>query len=91
MAFFGLFATESDLDKILEKLRLLYQQAVDPRRSTMSRAELKHELKKQLNKLLDVCERGNFHGSQMVEWPTSGCLTSLRNVTPEVQVLIEMI
>jgi hypothetical protein len=88
MSFFGFGRksyTKDDLDREVAKLRDLYVQAMSSRSS-----QLKEQLASQLYEVLEVCSKGGFSGMEMVEWPTRGNYTSLRNVTPPVQVLIEM-
>lgn len=86
---FGKRYTREDLDIEVEKLRDLYQQAMGAQKSNKSQYQLKKELSEQLHKLLVVCRKGGFNGMETVEWPCSGCYTSLRNVTPPVQVQID--
>lgn len=90
MGFFGFgrSCSKDDLDREIAKLRNLYQQAMGS--SNRPRSELKRELATQLHEVLEVFRKGNFNGMETVEWPSSGCYTSLRNVTPPVQILIEM-
>lgn len=90
MGFFGFGRsyTKDDLDREIAKLRNLYQQAIGS--SSRPGIELKRELASQLHEVLEVCRKGNFSGMETVEWPLSGHFTSLRNVTPPVQILIEM-
>lgn len=82
---FGKSYTKNDLDREIAKLRELYVRAMGN-----SNAQTKKELAMQLHKVLEVCKKGGFNGSETVEWPTPGSYTSLRNVTPSVQVMIEM-
>lgn len=82
---FGKSYTKNDLDREIAKLRSLYVQAMDSRSS-----QLKGELSSQLQEVLKICNRGGFSGMETVEWPAPGHYTSLRNVTPAVQVMIEM-
>ena len=82
---FGKSYSKEDLDKEIAKLRTLYNHAM-----TQSSPQLKRELTMQLHNVLEVCRKGVFSGGETVEWPSSGCFTSLRNVTPPVQVLIEL-
>lgn len=87
MGFFGFGKSYSkdDLDREVAKLRTLYTQAMGN-----SNPQLKRELATQLHEVLEVCRKGGFTGMETVEWPTPGSYTSLRNVTPPVQVLIEL-
>lgn len=91
---FGKTITQDDLQMEVTKLQNLYRQAIGADSTNKSRSELKRELAVQFHKLLEVCREGNFSGMETVEWcptgPSSGCYTSLRNVTPSIQVLIEM-
>ena len=86
MGLFGFMKSysEEDLDKEVAKLRTLYNQAI-----SNPSPQLKKELAMQLHEVLEVCRKGDFKGWETVEWPTSGSFTSLRNVTPPVQVLLE--
>lgn len=87
MSFFGFGKsyTKDDLDREIAKLRTLYVQAM-----TNPNPQLKRELAAQLHEVLEICRKGGFSGMETVEWPSAGCYTSLRNVTPPVQVLVEM-
>lgn len=87
MGFFGFGKSYSkdDLDREVAKLRDLYNQAMGN-----SNPQLKRELATQLHEVLEVCRKGGFTGMETVEWPTPGSYTSLRNITPPVQVLIEL-
>lgn len=87
MGFFGFGKsyTKSDLDREIAKMRTLYVQAMGNHSP-----QLKRELASQLDTVLEVCRKGGFSGMESVEWPTQGCYTSLRNVTPPVQMLIEL-
>lgn len=87
MGFFGFGKsyTKDDLDREIAKLRVLYIKAMSG-----SSPNLKRELAVQLNEVLSICKKGNFSGMETVEWPTPGSYTSLRNVTPPVQIMIEM-
>lgn len=91
---FGKSYSRDDLQKEVKKLQDLYRQAIGIDSTNKSRAELRRELSTQLHALLEVCEKGGFNGMESVEWcpssPSHGCYTSLRNVIPPVQVLIEM-
>lgn len=78
---FGKSYTREDLQKEISLLEGLYLQA-------MSGSHNKIPLLQQYNKVIEVCKKGNFNGSEMVQW--LGSYTSLRNVTPPVQVLIEI-
>lgn len=80
---FGKSYTEEDLQNEVTKLERLYIQAMGG-----GNQHLKRELTNQLEALLNVCRKGNFYGGEMVKW--CGSYTSLRNITPPVQVLIEM-
>ncbi len=82
---FGKSYSKDDLDKEIAKLRSLYIEAM-----TAPSPALKRELACQLNEVLKVCEKGGFKDWETVEWPTPGTYTSLRNVTPPVQILIEL-
>lgn len=86
MSFFGFGKsyTKDDLDREIAKLRTLYVQA-------MGNPQVKQQLASQLQEVLEVCRKGRFTGGEMVEWPTPGNYTSLRNVTPPVQVMLDMI
>ncbi|MBD5239649.1 MAG: hypothetical protein HDS64_07785 [Bacteroidales bacterium] len=85
MGFFGFGKsyTKDDLDREIAKLRTLYAQA-------MGNPQVKSQLAAQLREVLEVCHKGGFYGGEMVEWPTPGNYTSLRNVTPPVRVLLDM-
>ncbi len=87
MGFFGFGKsyTREDLNREIAKLRNLYIQSIGNKSPQMKR-----ELTSQLNEVLKVCRKGGFYGMEMVEWPTPGSYTSLRNVTPVVQVAIEL-
>jgi hypothetical protein len=87
MGFFGFGKsyTRDDLDREIAILRDLYVQSMGNKS-----LELKRKLAMQLDKVLEVCRKGGFDGSEMVEWPAPGQLTSLRNVTPEVQIVLEL-
>lgn len=87
MGFFGFGKSYSkdDLDREIGKLRTLYVQAMGNRSP-----QLKRELASQLHTVLEVCKKGGFSGMETVEWPSQGCYTSLRDVTPAVQVFIEI-
>ncbi|MDE6479051.1 MAG: hypothetical protein K2L45_02185 [Muribaculaceae bacterium] len=82
---FGKSYTKEDLDKEVVKMRSLYLEAMSHPSS-----QLKKDLAVQLNKVLEVCKKGDFKGWETVEWPTPGCFTSLQSVTPPVQMLIEL-
>lgn len=82
---FGKSYSKEDLDKEIAKLRTLYNNAINH-----PGAQSKRELATQLNVVLEVCKKGRFEGWETVEWPSQGCFTSLRSVTPPVQVLIEL-
>lgn len=96
MGFFGFGKSYSreDLQREVTKLQHLYRQAIGADPTIMSRSELKGALSAQLHVLLEVCRKGGFSGMESVEWcpsaPSHGCYTSLRNVTPQVQVFIEI-
>ncbi|MCI7776189.1 MAG: hypothetical protein SPF66_05490 [Bacteroidaceae bacterium] len=96
MGFFGFGEkyTKEDLQREIHTLAALYRQATGTDNTTKSRAELKQALGLQLHKVLDVCKKGGFHGGETVEWnpgiPRTGNFTSLRNVTPMVQMYIEI-
>lgn len=87
MGFFGFGKsyTREDLNREIAKLRNLYIQSIRNKSPQMKR-----ELTSQLHEVLEVCRKGGFTGMEMVEWPTQGNYISLRNVTPAVQVAIEM-
>lgn len=87
MSFFGCGKSYSrdDLDKGVAKLRELYVKTM-----SSNSPQLKRDLAAQLQDVLEVCRKGGFNGSEMVEWPTLGSYTSLRNVTPAIQVLLEL-
>ena len=87
MGFFGFGKSYSkdDLDREIAKLRTLYVQAMGNHSP-----QIKRELASQLNTVLEVCRKGGFSGMETVEWPTPGNYTSLRNVTPPVQVMLDM-
>lgn len=91
---FGKKYTEEDLQEEINTLASLYRQAVGYEVSNQSRIQLKRELAKQLDIVLDICKKGDFCGWETVEWnpgpSRSGNYTTLRNVTPTVQVLLEM-
>lgn len=91
---FGKKYTEENLQKEINTLASLYRQAVGYEASTKSKAQLKRELARQLDTVLDICKKGEFYGWETVEWnpgpSQSGNYTTLRNVTPTVQVLLEM-
>ncbi|MDE7430571.1 MAG: hypothetical protein K2N34_01415 [Lachnospiraceae bacterium] len=90
MGFFGFSKkyTKEDLHREISTLETLYRQAIGVNTTTKSRIQLKQELATQLYKILDICKKGNFNGMESVLW--CGSYTSLRNVTPMVQVFIEM-
>lgn len=81
---FGKSYTKNDLDREITKLRELYVQAL-----VNLNAHTRKELTLQLKKVLEVSKKGGFNGSEIVEWPTSGSYTSLRNVTPGILVMID--
>lgn len=85
---FGKKYTNEDLQREISTLESLYRQVIGVNTTTKSRHQLKQELATQLNKILDICKKGNFSGMETVMW--CGSYTSLRNVTPMVQVFIEM-
>ncbi len=85
---FGKKYTEEDLQDAIHSLETLYRQAIGVTPSTKLRSQLKQELAIQLHHVLDICRKGNFSGMETVLW--CGNYTSLRNVTPMVQVFIEM-
>ena len=80
---FGKSYTRDDLQKEITKLERLYIQGMGG-----GNPQLKRELASQLSVVLNICRKGNFYGGEMVDW--CGSVTSLRNVTPPVQVMIEM-
>ena len=82
---FGKSYSKEDLDKEIAKLRTLYNQAMGK-----PSPQLKKELAMQLNQVLEVCKKGGFSGGETVEWPISGSYMPLCNVTPPVQILIEL-
>jgi hypothetical protein len=90
MSFFGFGKsfTKDDLNREVAKLRDLYLQTMGP--SSMSQTELKRKLALQLQEVLEVCKKGNFSGMETVEWTPSGCYMPISNITPAVQVLIEL-
>lgn len=90
MGFFGFGKkyTEADLQNAIHTLDILYRQAIGVDTTTKSRTQLKQELAIQLHHVLDICKKGNFNGMETVMW--CGNYTSLRNVTPMVQIFIEM-
>ena len=87
MGFFGFGKSYSkeDLDREVGKLRALFLKSMGD-----NSPQIKRELAIQLQEVLEVCKKGGFNGSEMVEWPTLGTYTSLRNVIPAVQVLVEL-
>lgn len=91
---FGKKSTKEDLQREIHSLAALYRQATGVDSTTKSRNQIKSELNMQLHKVLEICRKGNFQGWETVEWnpgiPRSGNFTSLRNVTPMVQVFIEI-
>ena len=91
---FGRKYTEDDLQREIHTLATLYRQATGVDSTTKSKSQLKQELTVQLHRVLDICKKGDFNGSETVEWnpglPRTGNYTSLRNVTPMVQVFIEL-
>lgn len=85
--------TEEDLQREIHTLAALFRQANGVDSTTKSKNQLKQELTVQLHKVLDIAKKGGFTGCETVEWnPLSGTgnYTSLRNVTPMVQVFIEL-
>ena len=86
--------TEEDLQREIHALAALFRQANGVDSTTKSKNQLKQELSVQLHQVLDICKEGGFNGSETVEWnpglPRTGNYTSLRNVTPMVQVFIEL-
>ena len=90
MGFFGFGKkyTEEELQREISVLETLYRQAIGVNYTTKSRIQLKQELATQLYNVLDICKKGHFNGMESVLW--CGNYTSLRNVTPMVQVFIEM-
>lgn len=82
---FGKTYSKEDLDREIAKLRTLYVKAM-----SQPSPQLKKELAMQLNEVLKGCDKGGFKSWETVEWPIPGEFTSLRNVTPPVQVLIEL-
>lgn len=91
---FGKKYTEEDLQREIHVLATLFRQASSVDSTTKSKNQLKQELTVQLHKVLDIAKKGGFTGSETVEWnpglPRTGNYTSLRNVTPMVQVFIEL-
>lgn len=91
---FGKKYTEEDLQREIHTLAALFRQANGVDSTTKSKNQLKQELTAQLHKVLDIVKKGNFTGGETVEWnpglPRTGNYTSLRNVTPMVQVFIEL-
>lgn len=85
MGLFGIGKSfsQNDLQNEITKLERLYIQAMGGGNSN-----LKRELALQLNKVLEICKKGNFSGSETLKW--CGSYTSLRNITPPVQMLIEI-
>lgn len=96
MGFFGFGRkyTKEELQREIHLLAALYRQAIGVDTTTKSRVQLKQELAIQLKNILDICKKGNFQGWETIEWnpgvPRSGNFTSLRNVTPMVEVFIEL-
>ncbi len=92
---FGKNYTKEDLQREINSLASLFRQATGLDASTKSRAQLKQELTKQLNTVLNICKKGNFAGWETVEWnpgpSKSGNYTTLRNVTPMVEIFLKMI
>lgn len=86
--------TEEDLQRETHALAALFRQANGVDSTTKSRNQLKQELTVQLHQVLDICRKGDFTGCEIVEWnpglPRTGNYTSLSNVTPMVQVFIEL-
>lgn len=86
--------TEEDLQREIHVLAALFRQANGADSTTQSKNQLKQELTMQLYQVLDICKKGGFTGCETVEWnpglPRTGNYTSLSNVTPMVQVLIEL-
>ena len=91
---FGKKYTEEDLQQEIHFLAALFRQANGVDSTTKSKSQLKQELTVQLHKVLDIAKKGGFTGGETVEWnpglPGTGNYTSLRNVTPMVQVYIEL-
>lgn len=91
---FGKKYTEEDLQREIHILAALFRQANGVDSTTKSKNQLKQELTVQLHKILDIAKKGDFTRSETVEWnpglPRTGNYTSLRNVTPMVQVFIEL-
>lgn len=91
---FGKKYTEEDLQREIHALAALMRQANGVDSTTKSKNQLKQELTVQLHRVLDICKKGGFTGCEMVEWnpglPRTGHYTSLRNVTPMVQIFIEL-
>lgn len=85
---FGRKYTKEDLQREIHSLAALYSRAIGVDATTKSRSQLKQDLAAQLHRVLDICKKGNFDGMETVMW--CGNYTSLRNVTPMVQVFIEM-
>ena len=85
---FGKKYTEEDLQREINALDTIYRQAIGVNTTIKSNSQLKQELTTQLCRVLDVCRKGNFNGMETVMW--CGSYTSLRNVTPTVQVFLDM-
>lgn len=85
---FGKKYTKEDLQNAINSLDALYRQAIGVDTTAKSRSQLKQELAIQLHHVLSICKKGNFSGMETVLW--CGSYTSLRNVTPMVQVFIDM-
>ena len=77
---FGKSYTREDLQKEISLLEEQYRQALSGNHNLIP-------LLQQYNTVIEICKKGNFNGSELVQW--FGSYTSLRNVTPLVQVLIE--
>lgn len=91
---FGKNYSKEDLQREIHALAALFRQANGVDSTTKSKNQLKQELTVQLHQVLDIIQKGGFTGRETVEWnprlPRTGNYTSLRNVTPMVQVLIEL-
>ncbi len=85
---FGKKYTEEDLQNAINSLDTLFRQAMGVDTTTKSKSQLKQELAIQLHHVLDICRKGNFSGMETVLW--CGSYTSLRDITPMVQVYIDI-
>lgn len=78
---FGRSYSLNDLQNEITSLENFYKQAMSGHCS-------KNDLIRQFNKVINICDRGNFNGSETVKW--LGSYTSLRNVTPDVEMVIRL-